>query len=121
MARIAVNPVSEGDGLVLHAVVQACRLGFEIGGDEPICGSLNPCGATGDPELDADKAHGRHAEKKENKERQVFANEGEVGADACWIQLDDLLGERTWAVRANLDCTSEPACDAGEVKLILPV
>jgi hypothetical protein len=114
MARIAVNPVSECDGLVLHAVVHARGLGFEVGGDEPICGSLNPCGATGDPELDADKAHGGHAEKKENKERQVFANEGEVGADACWIQW-------TISLPSEPGPYSEPGCEAGEVKLILPV
>jgi len=67
MARIAVNPVSECDGLVLHAVVHARGLGFEVGGDEPICGSLNPCGATGDPELDADKTHRRQIKIKEFK------------------------------------------------------
>ena len=76
---------NQGNGIVLHAVVQLCRFRFEVGGDEPVGGALHFCGAAGNPKFDADKAQGGRSEQKERKELQMIADHGEVGADACWI------------------------------------
>jgi hypothetical protein len=91
VARISVNLVGEGNGLVLHAVMHLCSVGFEIVGDEPVCGVLHSGGAARDPEFDADESHCGHAEEKEHKELHMTEKQREVGAEARWIHLDFLL------------------------------
>jgi hypothetical protein len=82
MARIAMVLLGEGDGLVLHGVVQLCRFGFQVGGNEPVGASLGLGGATRDPELHGEEGQGGQAEEKDDEGREVIAKDGEVGADA---------------------------------------
>jgi hypothetical protein len=72
----------EGDGLVLHAVMQLCRFGFQIGRDKPVGGARCLDRATGDPELHDEEGKGRQDEEQDDKELEVIADAGEAGADA---------------------------------------
>ena len=88
-----MTPPGEGDGVVLHAEVHLCRIRFEIGRDKPVCRALHFCAAASNPELDADEAYGGQAEEKEEKDRQMIADHGEVGPEARWIHATLSLSE----------------------------
>jgi hypothetical protein len=85
MARIALSGAGKGDRMFSDAVVQLCRLGLEVGGNEPVGGPLHPSGTTGNPKLHQEQGESGETDQEDDKELEVIPDHGEVGADAGWI------------------------------------
>jgi len=86
-----MDPVGKGNGVVLHAVMHLCGVRLKIVRYKPVGRALDLCRPAGDPELHTDKTHRRHAKQKADNERQMIAEDGEIGVKVRWIHLFSLL------------------------------